>query len=122
MSKITAGWKSWARAAPARRERASVKAAPPSWIRILSVLPKACGHGKRAMPKCNWLRSLPGGRSALQAVADRLAQAGGGDRHHRDPHRTAGVQLAQHGEQVAGGLGEVAGGAEIAGGAGAGRR
>src|SRR4051794_21350141 len=114
MSKMIAGWKSLADAAPAASVRASVKA--PSWIRIPHLLIR-CANGKRAPPKCNRLPATgstrPRGRGTPQPVADRLAQALGRDRHDGDPGGTAAVQLAQHREQVARRLGKVAGRAQV---------
>src|SRR3954453_16657257 len=101
MSKIIAGWKSLAAAAPAPRVSARVEA--PSWIRIPHLLIR-CANGKRAPPKCNRLPAAgstrPRGCGTPQPVADRLAQALGRDRHDGNPGSTAAIQLAQHHEQV----------------------
>src|SRR5690606_37073053 len=61
---------------------------------------------------------------AAEAVVDRLAEAVRRDRHHRDG-RGGPVEGAERGEEIGGGLGQVARGAEVAdrgGAVGAGRR
>ena len=59
-------------------------------------------------------RRGPRRRRPPQPVADGLAQPLGRDRHDGDARGPAGVELAQHGKQVARGLGRVAGWAEVA--------
>jgi hypothetical protein len=47
-------------------------------------------------------------RGAAQAIIDGAAEAGVGNRHHRDGAAAGPVEPPQHGEEIGGGLHEIA--------------
>src|SRR5687767_7765103 len=57
--------------------------------------------------------SLPRRRRAVQAVVDRLAETGARHRHDGDGRGAAGVEHAQVGEQIGGGLDQIAAWREV---------
>ena len=57
--------------------------------------------------------SLPRRRRAVQAVVDRFAETGARHRHDGDGRGTVGVEHAQVGEQIGGGLNQIAAWREV---------
>src|SRR5262249_6024819 len=52
-------------------------------------------------------------RRPVEAVVDRLSQAGGGHRHHRDGGGAGGVECAQVGKEIGRGLDEISARGEV---------